>query len=54
LQEARERLATLSASSSGAAGIAAMVEEAEDDVLAFCAFPAQHWPKLARPTRWKG
>jgi len=26
--------------------IAAMLEEAEDDVLAFYAFPAEHWPKL--------
>ena len=23
-----------------------MLEEAEDDVLAFYAFPAEHWPKL--------
>src|SRR6185369_5838329 len=26
--------------------IAAMLEEAETDVLAFYAFPAEHWPKL--------
>src|SRR5438874_7525759 len=26
--------------------IAAMLEEAEDDILAFYAFPAEHWPKL--------
>src|SRR4029079_18343747 len=26
--------------------IAAMLEEAEDDVLGFYAFPAEHWPKL--------
>jgi putative transposase len=26
--------------------IAALLEEAEDDVLAFYAFPAEHWPKL--------
>src|SRR5204862_5729327 len=26
--------------------IAAMIEEAEHDVLAFYAFPAEHWPKL--------
>ena len=26
--------------------IAAMLEQAEDDVLAFYAFPAEHWPKL--------
>jgi putative transposase len=28
------------------AKIAALLEEAEDDVLAFYAFPAEHWPKL--------
>jgi transposase-like protein len=26
--------------------VAALVEEAEDDLLAFYAFPAEHWPKL--------
>ena len=26
--------------------LAAMLEEAEEDILAFYAFPAQHWPKL--------
>ena len=26
--------------------VAALLEEAEDDVLAFYAFPAEHWPKL--------
>jgi putative transposase len=26
--------------------IAALLDEAEDDVLAFYAFPAEHWPKL--------
>ena len=26
--------------------IAALLEEAEDDVLAFYAFPSEHWPKL--------
>jgi hypothetical protein len=26
--------------------VAALLEEAEDDVLAFFAFPAEHWPKL--------
>ena len=26
--------------------IAALLEDAEDDVLAFYAFPAEHWPKL--------
>ena len=26
--------------------VAALLEEAEDDLLAFYAFPADHWPKL--------
>lgn len=26
--------------------IVALLEQAEDDVLAFYAFPAEHWPKL--------
>jgi putative transposase len=26
--------------------VAALLEEAEEDLLAFYAFPAQHWPKL--------
>ena len=26
--------------------VAAMLEEAEDDILAFYAFPSEHWPKL--------
>jgi transposase-like protein len=26
--------------------VAALLEGAEDDILAFCAFPAEHWPKL--------
>jgi transposase-like protein len=26
--------------------VAALLEEAEEDLLAFCAFPADHWPKL--------
>jgi putative transposase len=26
--------------------LAALLEDAEDDVLAFYAFPAEHWPKL--------
>ncbi len=26
--------------------VAALLEDAEDDVLAFYAFPAEHWPKL--------
>ena len=39
--------ATRSASSNaGCPKIAAQLEEAEADVLAFHAFPAEHWPKL--------
>jgi putative transposase len=26
--------------------VAAMLEEAEEDILAFYAFPSEHWPKL--------
>ena len=26
--------------------VAAMLEEAEEDILAFYAFPGEHWPKL--------
>ncbi len=26
--------------------VAALLQDAEDDVLAFYAFPAEHWPKL--------
>jgi transposase-like protein len=29
-----------------AAEVAALIEEAEEDVLAFYAFPRDHWPKL--------
>src|SRR4051812_22774814 len=31
--------------------IAALLEQAETDVLAFYAFPAEHWPKLRSRTR---
>ena len=34
--------------------VAELLEEAEDDLLAFYAFPADHWPSCARPTRWSG
>jgi transposase-like protein len=30
----------------GFVDIAAMVLDAADDILAFCAFPAEHWPKI--------
>ena len=32
--------------------VARLLEEAEDDLLAFFAFPAEHWRSCARPTRW--
>jgi transposase-like protein len=32
--------------SAGFVDIAAMVLDAADDILAFCAFPAEHWPKI--------
>jgi transposase-like protein len=47
LQEARERLGeAISQLESRLPKIAALLQEAEDDVLAFYAFPAEHWPKL--------
>jgi putative transposase len=45
--EARRRLGDAVAQLQGRLPkIAALLEEAEDDVLAFYAFPAEHWPKL--------
>ncbi len=34
--------------------VAAMLEQAEEDILAFYAFPTEHWAKLrsTNPTRW--
>jgi putative transposase len=47
LQEARARLGEAVAQLEGRLPkIAALLEEAEDDVLAFYAFPAEHWSKL--------
>jgi transposase-like protein len=47
LAEARERLGeAISQLERRLPKIAAMLAEAEDDVLAFYAFPAEHWPKL--------
>jgi len=47
LQEARQRLGeAISQLESRLPKIAALLEEAEDDVLAFYAFPAEHWSKL--------
>ena len=47
LQEARERLGeAIGQLESRLPKIAALLQEAEDDVLAFYAFPAEHWPKL--------
>jgi len=37
---------TRSATRAAVAKIARLLDEAEDDVLAFHAFPAEHWPKL--------
>jgi putative transposase len=34
--------------------VAALLEEAEEDLLAFYAFPADHWPKLRSTTRSSG
>jgi putative transposase len=46
-QEARQRLEDAIAQLEGCLPkIAALLQEAEDDVLAFYAFPAEHWPKL--------
>ena len=45
--EARRRLAdAISQLEPRLPKIARLLEEAEDDVLAFYAFPAEHWPKL--------
>jgi len=45
--EARRRLADAIAQLQGRLPkIAALLEEAEEDILAFYAFPAEHWPKL--------
>ena len=45
--EARDRLSEAVAQLDGRLPkIAAMLEEAEDDILAFYAFPAEHWRKL--------
>jgi len=45
--EARRRLADAIAQlQPRLAKIAALLQDAEDDVLAFYAFPAEHWPKL--------
>jgi putative transposase len=47
LEQARERLAEAVAQLEGRLPkIAALLEEAEDDILAFYAFPAEHWSKL--------
>jgi transposase-like protein len=47
LQEARQRLGeAIGQLEARLPKIAGMLEEAEDDVLAFYAFPAEHWSKL--------
>jgi transposase-like protein len=46
-EEARRRLGdAVSQLERGLPKVAAMLEEAEDDILAFYAFPSEHWPKL--------
>ena len=45
--EARERLSVAVAALEGTTPkVARLLEEAEDDLLAFMAFPAEHWRKL--------
>ena len=44
--EASERLAEVVDRPSGPAKVARLLEEAESDVLAFFAFPSEHWSKL--------
>jgi putative transposase len=45
--EARDRLSAAVAQLDGRLGkVASLLEEAEDDILAFYAFPASHWRKL--------
>lgn len=45
--EARARLANVVASLEGAAPkVALLLEAAEEELLAFMAFPREHWPKL--------
>jgi putative transposase len=47
LAQARDRLSEAVAHLDGRLGkVAAMLEDAEADILAFYAFPAAHWPKL--------
>src|SRR4249919_1169968 len=43
---ARDSAMPSPSSSPGCRKIAALLDQAEDDVLAFYAFPAEHWPKL--------
>src|SRR6185437_1214842 len=46
-EEARQRLGdAVSQLERPLPKVAAMLEDAEDDILAFYAFPAEHWPKL--------
>ena len=46
-KDARERLGEAITQLQRPMGkVAAMLEEAEEDILAFYAFPAEHWPKL--------
>jgi putative transposase len=46
-EEARDRLSAAVAQLEGRVGkVAALLEQAEEDILAFYAFPADHWRKL--------
>jgi len=46
-QEARRRLSeAISQLQRALPKVAAMLEQAEEDILAFYSFPAEHWPKL--------
>ena len=44
--EAHERLSGVAALEQGAPKVARLLSEAEEELLAFMAFPAEHWSKL--------
>ena len=53
LAEARQRLAEVVDQLAAAAPkVARLLEAAEAELLAFYQLPAEHWSKLAAPTRW--
>jgi putative transposase len=46
-EQARDRLSEAVAHLDGKLPkVAALIADAEEDILAFCAFPPAHWPKL--------